>query len=795
MVKFKKKAIILNGNTYYAESIIGNGQFGVVYLGRPKSNTTIDGTRLPKQIAIKEYFYSRFYDPVSQQNKCEEYWQKEVESTRIQGQYHAAQMKLIDAGKVIDAGRNEYYIVLTYIPGKTLRQWYADTFEKRPHLDEEQITQLSTEIVLPLARHLDYCHSKGLIHRDLTVDNILIIQPHKNASVPVVIDWGAAKLRSPNEIFNPAPNYVAKGIAQSTAFMNKGTPPEVIMGLDPLAASDIYMLGHIMYFLFTGGLTCRTPKIKEDYNLNPLTENPSLNKDYAMLVEKCTPFEPAERISSMDKIIHILEKLEKSFSPAQITYFGKPKSIKVNTPTLANAVPDLSDQNNTPNGNISNLRSIPSPILGTGRSRSVILRESLAAIYSKTTTGQPGALPSPYSQPVAASNAAASPYGNFQQGSNPQGGSVAIAVPVTASPQNIPTPQVIVVSPPQAASVPDVRPTKKAPFPVAFMPDQETIQYAQAFLSYFQNPRWEYLRQDYIQYYYILFNGAAKALESKSELMKTEKILGNIYYVGRTIGSLDEVKNICNYFQKVLQRVPTTKIVFLGNYFNYNKYDLETFTLILSFYCLYPQNVTILRGSTEEKTVLENHGLLSHLRLKFGGYSQQIFDLILRVVSNLDLLHLAQFPQNVNIFGTGGGLPYDPNMPYAPLNLMDLDEKLSVRFPDRTQLDIISQSIFWGSPNELADQEGSDSNGNIYFSWSQLNAFFKHNQINYLIRGGSEQLGHRIVWNLISSLNSSSLENNREKREAKILRVNPTGISDLAVKDLKFYFDRDYIGN
>ena len=94
--KFKKKLIELKGTQYSAEDAIGQGQFGAIYRAKTKGKKA-SGEKLPNEVAIKEYFHGRF---INIERDPEEYFKKEVSNLEIQGQFPAAQLKLLDSGIV-----------------------------------------------------------------------------------------------------------------------------------------------------------------------------------------------------------------------------------------------------------------------------------------------------------------------------------------------------------------------------------------------------------------------------------------------------------------------------------------------------------------------------------------------------------------------------------------------------------------------------------------------------------------------------------------------------------------------
>ncbi len=131
----------------------------------------------------------------------------------------------------------------------------------------------------------------------------------KGKIVPIVIDWGVAKYIGRENLYNPPRPYFTAETYQGTGIHNRGTPPEVLAGLNPIAASDIYMLGYLMYFLFSGGNHPRLPATHADFVLHPRDINPDLPYSFNKMVEYMTQYEPADRIPSMDLVHKYLESL------------------------------------------------------------------------------------------------------------------------------------------------------------------------------------------------------------------------------------------------------------------------------------------------------------------------------------------------------------------------------------------------------------------------------------------------------------------------------------------------------
>ena len=110
----------------------------------------------------------------------------------------------------------QFYLVQEWIHGSTLTQ----TIKGQGPLSEAAVR----EILLSLLSVLDYVHSKGIIHRDIKPDNILLRHPptantfsHQGGIVgsqPVLIDFGAVK-ETIRSVVN-TPGYLTKSLVIGT---------------------------------------------------------------------------------------------------------------------------------------------------------------------------------------------------------------------------------------------------------------------------------------------------------------------------------------------------------------------------------------------------------------------------------------------------------------------------------------------------------------------------------------------------------------------------------------------------
>ncbi|UCF41506.1 MAG: serine/threonine protein kinase [Gemmatimonadota bacterium] len=138
-------------------------------------------------------------------------------------------------GKLIDSGENEWlvYYVMSYVEGPSLRQHLA------------RVTQASISDTLKIAHDLlealDYAHAKGLVHRDVKPENVVL-----SPEAAVLVDFGIAKAVAESGTDRLTRSGFAVG---TSAYMS----PEQIEGAEDVDyRSDIYSLGCVLYECLAG---------------------------------------------------------------------------------------------------------------------------------------------------------------------------------------------------------------------------------------------------------------------------------------------------------------------------------------------------------------------------------------------------------------------------------------------------------------------------------------------------------------------------------------------------------------
>jgi len=189
---------------------LGRGGMGVVYKAHdPKLDRMIAIKVLPPHVAIGPAERARF----------------EQEARAAATLNHPNVCTIYD---IRDEG-GQQFILMEYVDGVTLRQKLG-----RGALDPDAAVAYGLQI----AEALQEAHSRGVIHRDVKAENIMV----NSRNQVKVMDFGLAKLKGDLKLSR------SSSTVGTLAYMS----PEVIEGRDADARSDIFSLGVLMYELLTG---------------------------------------------------------------------------------------------------------------------------------------------------------------------------------------------------------------------------------------------------------------------------------------------------------------------------------------------------------------------------------------------------------------------------------------------------------------------------------------------------------------------------------------------------------------
>ena len=217
---------------YTIEKVLGQGGFGITYLGMDELHK--------KKVAIKEFFPQgivtrniEYEDTVTvtlvgekeNYDKGKERFLKEAQTMAMFSKDKGI-VKALDFFEI----NNTAYIVMEYLEGVTLKQYLREN----ERIDAEDLV----ELLVPLIEALDEIHSQGLIHRDISPDNIMVLPDGRIK----LMDFGAAR------------DYTEFGEKSLSIVLKPGyAPPEQYQTHGVQGPwTDIYALCATMYKCITG---------------------------------------------------------------------------------------------------------------------------------------------------------------------------------------------------------------------------------------------------------------------------------------------------------------------------------------------------------------------------------------------------------------------------------------------------------------------------------------------------------------------------------------------------------------
>jgi serine/threonine protein kinase len=193
-----------------------------------------------------------------------------------------------------------FYIVMEYIPGKSLRQ----IIEENGPLDIKRACAILTQV----ADALDYAHEKGVIHRDLKSENIFVTN-HRQKERIKILDFGLAKIVSDALDLQSI-------TSEGQIF---GTPetmaPEQITSTKVDHRADIYALGVLTYELllakppFTGAMLQVLMAHKKQQVSRPSSIRNDIPHLLDELVIKSMEKEPGMRFSRASEMVAIYDQV------------------------------------------------------------------------------------------------------------------------------------------------------------------------------------------------------------------------------------------------------------------------------------------------------------------------------------------------------------------------------------------------------------------------------------------------------------------------------------------------------
>jgi eukaryotic-like serine/threonine-protein kinase len=237
---------------YSLEREIGRGGMGVVYLAREVQLDRLVAIKvLPRVLIERADVRERFVR----------------EARTAAGLSHP---NIVPIHRVGEAEGLPYF-VMTYIRGETL----GERLRTRGPLTPTALSKVMHDVALALG----YAHGRGVVHRDVKPDNILLEEESGRA---IVSDFGIARA---------AGDARDESVMGTTHFMS----PEQARGDAVDGRSDIYSLGIVAFLAATGRLPGETLSLS------------GVHGNIARVIERCIRLEPSERFRTAEDIASAID--------------------------------------------------------------------------------------------------------------------------------------------------------------------------------------------------------------------------------------------------------------------------------------------------------------------------------------------------------------------------------------------------------------------------------------------------------------------------------------------------------
>ncbi len=292
-----RDGVILN-NRYRIVKQIGQGGFGRAYLAE-------DIHRYRELCVLKEFAPQVESD--RDLRKAEDLFERE--SGILYRLQHSQIPKFEALLQTRIDGKRSLFIVQEYVEGES----YWELLKRHGKLTETEVTNMMWEL-LPVLEHI---HNAGLIHRDISPDNLI---RRESDDKTVLIDFGCVKI---------AANAVSESTGKSITLIGKKgySPDEQLRRGQAFPCSDLYSLAATAIVLLTG----KQPDELYDSHQgewdweSEVKVSPSLRK----VLNKMLAYQPRDRYQSAEKVRQALNKEKDSASQVVNSFISRLRTLVV----------------------------------------------------------------------------------------------------------------------------------------------------------------------------------------------------------------------------------------------------------------------------------------------------------------------------------------------------------------------------------------------------------------------------------------------------------------------------------
>ncbi len=277
-------------------------------------------TTLGRRVALKELRLPDDLPPKQQKHAVERFFREARAAAALA---HPNILQIYGAGE--DSGR--YFIAMEYLEGSTVR----DILQNDGPLPPSEAVPIAVQI----ANALQYAHSRGVVHRDVKPDNIMVLP---DGQVKLT-DFGIAQIASDIETDD-------EPVVGTPSYMS----PEQIRGEEIDPRTDLFSLGATLYEMLTG----RKPFAAEDVpsithrilsdEPDPAPEIPAALRAAIFRALAKRPEDRFESAREFGAALLAAASPGANREPtAPVKTTAAPKSQPIPTPAAARAVPDAGD--------------------------------------------------------------------------------------------------------------------------------------------------------------------------------------------------------------------------------------------------------------------------------------------------------------------------------------------------------------------------------------------------------------------------------------------------------------------
>ena len=358
-------------NRYRLVQILGQGGFGRTYLAE-------DQSRFNELCAIKEFSTTQS-DPMVLA-KARELFQREAATL------YQLQHPQVPQFQASFAEGERLFLVQDYVEGKTFLDLLNEQRAQGRNLTESEVKQLLMSLLPVLA----YIHSKGIIHRDISPDNIILRQ---SDSLPVLIDFGVVKEIATRLISGKTVN-----VATTVGKLGYA-PSEQVQSGRAYPSSDLYSLAVTAIVLLTG----REPQ--DLYDDVQLTWNwrqwVQVNETLARVLDKMLSYRPGDRFQNATDVLQALQSGSGTLAAAPAAQTTAPPPSQVRTVAVGGMQARSANTQSRPS---IPERNSPMPVILVGvgvAATAAVVSFTAANLFSGRPAPTPTTTPSP--SPTAAS--------------------------------------------------------------------------------------------------------------------------------------------------------------------------------------------------------------------------------------------------------------------------------------------------------------------------------------------------------------------------------------------------------